>query len=63
MSNVVNLGERRPDVHWTVHITQGWDGHLEVFVEDISDDLESRKRAAAALRRAAEAIEHGEPST
>jgi hypothetical protein len=61
MADIVNLADRRPDVSYTVRITQGWDGHLSVLVEDISDDLESRKRAAAAMRDAADIIEAGDP--
>lgn len=59
MASVINLGDHRPDVNWTVHIRQGWDGTLAVLVEDISSDIESRKRAADAMRRAADLIEHG----
>lgn len=61
MGEVINLSSKQPDVHYSVHITQGYDGHFEVFVEDISDDVESRKRAADAMRKAADCIEHGEP--
>lgn len=60
MGKVVDLADRRPDVCWTVHITQDWNGYLSVQVEEISEDLESRKRAAEAMRRAADLIEHGE---
>ena len=61
MGEVISLSSKQPDVHYSVHITQGYDGHLEVFVEEISPDPESRKRAADAMRRAADMIENGEP--
>lgn len=61
MGEIINLSSKQQDVRYSVHITQGYDGHLEVFVEDISADPESRKRAAEAMRRAADMIENGEP--
>lgn len=61
MSNVIELSGRQQDVYYSVHITQGYDGHMEVFVDDISSDIESRKRAAYAMRKAADMIENGEP--
>lgn len=61
MGEIINLSSKQQDVRYSVHITQCFDGHLEVFVEDISSDAESRKRAAEAMRRAADMIENGEP--
>lgn len=61
MGDLVSLADRRPDVFYTVDITQGWDGHLEVFVHDLSSDSEARKSAASAMRRAADLIENGTP--
>lgn len=60
-AKIVSIADRRPDVCWTVHITQDWKGYLSVRVEEISEDVESRKRAAGAMRRAADLIEFGEP--
>jgi hypothetical protein len=54
---VISLGAHRKPVCWTIHIRQGWDGELAVYVKDIADDARSRKAAIAALRRAADLIE------
>lgn len=51
--SVINLADRRQPVSYTVRITQHWDGSLEVFVEDVTDDERSRQSVADALARAA----------
>lgn len=51
--SVINLADRRPPVSYTVRITHHWDGSLEVFVEDVTDDERSRQSVADALARAA----------
>jgi hypothetical protein len=50
------LADRRPPVHYTVRLTHHWDGRIEVFVEDVSDDARSRASVGHALARAAEAF-------
>jgi hypothetical protein len=54
---VIDLADRRPKVHYTVRLTQGWNGSLSVFVEDTADDTRSRLAVAQALRDAAALIE------
>lgn len=54
---VVELGDRRPKVCYTVRLTQDYIGGLTVFVEDVADDPRSRQAVADALRKAAELIE------
>lgn len=53
MSEVVDLNAKRPPVVYTVRIRHHWDDHLEVFVEDVSDDERSRGAVADDLERAA----------
>ncbi len=60
---VISLAARRRPVCYTVHIRQGWEGELAVRVSDIADDERSRKAAAAAMREAADLIEHGTANT
>lgn len=56
-STVINLGARRPLVHYTVRLTQDYEGYLSVLVDDVQDDPRSRQAVADALKRAAEMIE------
>ena len=53
MTDIVNLANRRPPVHYTVRITHHWNDTIEVFVEDVSDDDRSRESVASAIGRAA----------
>lgn len=57
MSELIDLADHRPPVCYTVRLAQHWDGRLEIFVEDVSDDERSRKAVADALRRAANHID------
>ncbi len=54
---VIDLADKRPPVCYTVHLTQHWDGRLQVTVQDVAEDERSRKAVAAALRDAAELLE------
>lgn len=56
--SVVDLAQHRPPVCYTVRLTDHWDGTLQVFVEDVSDDDRSRASVAHALRRAADMLEN-----
>lgn len=56
---VIELGDRRPKVHYTVRLTQDYEGGLSVLIEDVQDDPRSRQAVADALRKAAELIEAG----
>ena len=56
-SRVISLNAYREPVTYTVRIRQGYNGELTVWVQDVADDLRSRKAVAAALRRAADMIE------
>jgi hypothetical protein len=58
-ANVVRLNDKRDPVLYSVHITQHWDGGVDVFVQDVADDEQSRKAVAYALRRAADGIDGG----
>ena len=55
---IVDLGDRRPPVRYTVHLTQGYDGSLAVEVVGTQDDPRSRRAVADALRRSADLIEN-----
>jgi hypothetical protein len=59
MTDVVSLNTKRKPVIYSVHITQHWDGGVDVFVQDVADDEQSRKAVAYALRRAADGIDGG----
>lgn len=50
---VVHLGERRRPVHYTISITHHWNGTVEAWVHDVSDDQRSRKAVADCLERIA----------
>ena len=54
MNNVIEFIKYKP-VHYTVHLSHDADG-FTVQVIDVADDNESRKRVAAALRKAAKMI-------
>ena len=55
MSEIVELADRRPPVHYTVRLSHHWDGRIEVFVEDVANDERSRASVGAALAAAADA--------
>ena len=59
MAEVVKLSSKRPPVIYSVHITQHWDGGVDVFVQDVADDDRSRRAVAYALRRAADGLDGG----
>ena len=47
---------------YTIHVTHGWDGSLEIVVKDIVENANARGAVAQALRHAAEAVEAGSDS-
>lgn len=51
MSEPIDLNKRRPAVHYTVTVTQHWNGAVEIYVHDVSDDQRSRDSVADALAR------------
>lgn len=53
---VIELSDHREPVCYTVRLRQHWNGALEVFVEDISDDLRSRQAVADALALASKML-------
>lgn len=53
MSKIVDMNTRRPPVTYTIRVTQHWDGTIETFVEDVSDDERSREAVARAMERIA----------
>lgn len=55
MADVVEFIKYRP-VHYTVHLSHDERG-FSVQVMDVAEDDESRKRVAAALRKAADMID------
>lgn len=52
--NIVDLAMRRTPVTYTVTITQHFDGTVECFVQDVSDDERSQNAVTDALLRVAE---------
>ena len=56
-SEVTFLDDRRPGVYYEVAILHRRDGSLSVWIKDVADDEESRRRIAADMRAAAEMIE------
>jgi hypothetical protein len=54
MTDVINLSGRRQPVTYTVTITHHWDGTIETFVHDVSDDERSRASVGDVLVRVAE---------
>jgi hypothetical protein len=57
VADVVILADRREPVTYTVRLRQGWDGSLAIWVQDVADTPEDRKRVSDALRRAADRVE------
>jgi hypothetical protein len=55
MSDVINLSERQKPVKYTLEITQHYDGTVEAFVRDVSDDARSMNAVISALLRVVEA--------
>lgn len=55
--SVIELGDHRSPVCYTVHLTQHWNGTLEVFVEDVADDPRSRQAVADALALASKMLD------
>lgn len=53
MGNIIDLAARRDAVTYTVTITQHWDGRIESYVHDVSDDERSRYAVADALMKVA----------
>ena len=62
--NVINLADRRPPVDYTIRIRHHWDDTIEIFIEDVSDDVRSKQSVVDTLQRAADAarsaLENGE---
>ena len=56
-SEVTFLDDRRPGVYYEIAILHRWDGSLSVWIKDVADDEESRRRIAADLRAAAGMME------
>jgi hypothetical protein len=56
-ATVIDLGDRRAPVTYTVRLRHGYDGSLAVWVENVADDPRSRHAVAYALRRAADMVE------
>ena len=56
-TEVVSLDDRRPPVTYTVRLKQWWDGRMAIWVQDVADSQEDRRRVAAALRKGADMIE------
>jgi hypothetical protein len=53
---VIELSEHRQPVCYTVHLRHHWNGALEIFVEDVADDVRSRIAVADALILASEML-------
>jgi len=62
MTDIVDLNKKRKPVTYTVHVTHHWDGIVETFVEDVSDDDRSRGAVAEALERVALAYRKTHPA-
>ena len=56
--DIVYLNDRRTPVTYTIHVTHRWDGTLEAFVENISDDPRSQDSVNATIARLAETRMH-----
>lgn len=56
MADIVHIDDYRPAVCYTVHFTHGYDGSLEMCVEDADDDHTSQIAVATALFRGAQMI-------
>lgn len=59
MSEVSNLNDRRPSVHYTVNVEHRWDGSLVFSIDGLGDDPDGRSREAVvyALRSLISIIE------
>ena len=62
MTKIVDLKAYRAPVKYTVHLTNHWDGSVEVFVDDVADDERSRTAVANTLERAAIAYNKSHPA-
>lgn len=51
LRKVVDLNSKRPPVTYTVHLTHHWDGNVEAFVENVSDDEQSQRSVREVLIR------------
>lgn len=51
MSNVFDLNSKRPPVKYTVHLMHHYDGNVDVFVENVSDDERSQEAVREVLIR------------
>lgn len=48
-NSVINLNSKRPPVAYTISVTHHYDGTVEVFVHDVSDDPRSRGAVMEAI--------------
>lgn len=55
MADIIDLARHQTPVRYTVEITQHFDGTVEAFVRDVSDDERSQDAVTDALRRVVEA--------
>lgn len=55
MADIINLAGHQTPVRYTVEITQHYDGTVEAFVRDVSDDERSQNAVTDALSRVVEA--------
>lgn len=56
-SNIVSLSDRRPPITYTVRLRHHYDGSMAIWVQDVADTPEDRRKVADALRAAADQIE------
>lgn len=61
MSKLIDLASHRSPVCYTIHLTEHWDGRLEIQVCDVADDERSRLAVADTLRRAADMLSNPKP--
>lgn len=54
MADIIDLARHQTPVRYTVEITQHFDGTVEAFVRDVSDDERSQDAVTDALRRVVE---------
>lgn len=55
MADIINLASHQTPVRYTVEITQHYDGTVEAYVRDVSDDERSQNAVTDALLRVVEA--------